>query len=1264
MFWLLGGIVLLLLVLTAFLITLVATRENVENYLGEITGFPVQIERINLEWSSLSPLLDIEGFEIRPPDSDPAKAREPLLALPQLQLRVDLTDLVTRGALRVKSIILENPRLRATHEEDGRVTFAGFSTVTSDGQVSEPIGLMVNLLAQVERVQIRGGELIWSEKRGPVNDIRFTAIAILAKRSGSGFDVQLQSQSPDMLQSDIKMTARIQPPSSGKGFNGEVELITENIGIERIQALLQGWGDFALTPIIQGEANLQLKIAKQQGSPLQIEGYVDLEEVGLATLTDEQGLLVDRFTGYFAFRPEETGWQMTFQPETVELDRQEWELGEFEIRQRDEELRISVARLDIGGVSAKLATLAKGKKGLIGALGKLTHSGAAEELKIILPQGWMKKESFKVRGSVSNFGQAGGDQFPGFSNLSGRFEATASSGRFQFKADRSSIALTGGDSPPVENNRLGGTLSWVLQEDKAVVTVPDLVLANDDLDLGADLTLHLPLTSGAKVWVDLSATLDEMSASRVPGYLAGRIPPKLYLDLAQLFQGGVLTQGALRLKGAPSDYPFASSSEGVLSLKARAEGVTLNYDDEWPRVTELGGQLEINNDRLSFVASEGKIGGVSLVSGELALPSLVASRPDLQLRTTLSGKVAPVIRFLQQGPLLPSLKEKLDLLSGRGSGDLLLDLSLPLTDPEALEVNGRYRFTGSELHYGDRLTLSRLQGDLDFTREGVTSDHIRAELFGGEVHLVVTHQTPHHYQIKAKGSADLAEVDAILGDSMPTGVTGSAAWEGVLDLQREQQKLAVTTTLVGVESSLPPPLNKSSEEAVPLALNLEWGEQERVSVGLTVDEREVMALLEFNNVDQGWHLHRGNIGLGKPIEAMAETEGVNIEVALPHFDFDPWIAMINSEGESRLRQIKGEIQQAQLMGREFGALIFDLQFLDRERQRMTLGGDRAEGVFNWVMGDQGWQIEGRMTRLDWPGLPESESDEGPEPERDALDPRRFASLNLQIEDLRYRGRTLGELALRGVSVGTGIHFEKIALTGNEATLEGEGSWLIQNQSQRTQLSGKVASANFGNTLTELGFTDNLRGGDGELDIALTWEGSPDEISFKKLGGEYSFSLREGTFPKVESGGGRLFGLFNFNALARRFTLDFTDLFREGLVFDNLRGTGVIEGGDFISEGIILAGPSTFMDIRGRVDLENERYDLKLIVVPQVGGNLVTLGFMSGPQVGLAVLLTQKALQHLIGEVIQYHYQISGSWAEPEVTRVERQSINDDRSNQN
>ena len=101
-----------------------------------------------------------------------------------------------------------------------------------------------------------------------------------------------------------------------------------------------------------------------------------------------------------------------------------------------------------------------------------------------------------------------------------------------------------------------------------------------------------------------------------------------------------------------------------------------------------------------------------------------------------------------------------------------------------------------------------------------------------------------------------------------------------------------------------------------------------------------------------------------------------------------------------------------------------------------------------------------MKRLDWPGLPESEGEEESRPERRPIDPRKFASLSLQVEDLRYKGKRLGELVLRGESIATGLHFDQIVVTGTESTLDAEGSWQMQEESQRTQLSGKVASNPF------------------------------------------------------------------------------------------------------------------------------------------------------------------------------------------------------------
>ena len=111
---------------------------------------------------------------------------------------------------------------------------------------------------------------------------------------------------------------------------------------------------------------------------------------------------------------------------------------------------------------------------------------------------------------------------------------------------------------------------------------------------------------------------------------------------------------------------------------------------------------------------------------------------------------------------------------------------------------------------------------------------------------------------------------------------------------------------------------------MPLTLILEWEEEEAIDVGLNLADSMLTASLDFENIQQSWQLRKGKIGLGKPAEEVADSDGINIEVALPYFDFDPWIALLTSEdgnGDegSRINQIKGEIQQAQLMGGSLGA---------------------------------------------------------------------------------------------------------------------------------------------------------------------------------------------------------------------------------------------------------------------------------------------------------------------------------------------------------
>jgi uncharacterized protein YhdP len=47
--------------------------------------------------------------------------------------------------------------------------------------------------------------------------------------------------------------------------------------------------------------------------------------------------------------------------------------------------------------------------------------------------------------------------------------------------------------------------------------------------------------------------------------------------------------------------------------------------------------------------------------------------------------------------------------------------------------------------------------------------------------------------------------------------------------------------------------------------------------------------------------------------------------------------------------------------------------------------------------------------------------------------------------------------------------------------------------------------------------------------------------------------------------------------------------------------------------------------------------------------------LGGPIAGVASFLLQKALRNPLGKLIAYHYQITGTWAQPEVSKVGRES---------
>jgi len=150
----------------------------------------------------------------------------------------------------------------------------------------------------------------------------------------------------------------------------------------------------------------------------------------------------------------------------------------------------------------------------------------------------------------------------------------------------------------------------------------------------------------------------------------------------------------------------------------------------------------------------------------------------------------------------------------------------------------------------------------------------------------------------------------------------------------------------------------------------------------------------------------------------------------------------------------------------------------------------------------------------------------------------------------------------------------------------------------------------------------------------------------------------GQFTKIDPGIGKLLGVLSLQALPRRITLDFRDVFSEGFAFDDINGDFSIDDGQMHTDDLKLVGPAAAVAIKGDLDLARETQRLTVRVQPALSSSVsagAAVLFIANPLVGAAVgagaLLAQKLFNNPIDQMFSYDYRVTGPWVDPVVERV-------------
>jgi uncharacterized protein YhdP len=236
--------------------------------------------------------------------------------------------------------------------------------------------------------------------------------------------------------------------------------------------------------------------------------------------------------------------------------------------------------------------------------------------------------------------------------------------------------------------------------------------------------------------------------------------------------------------------------------------------------------------------------------------------------------------------------------------------------------------------------------------------------------------------------------------------------------------------------------------------------------------------------------------------------------------------------------------------------------------------------------------------------------------------------------------------------------ERLDVVAPEGTTHLQGTWRPAGSAgQGTDVSFTIESGDVGGYLDRIGLPHTVARGSASLSGKVSWDGPVYAIDFPTLNGNAKVSASRGQFLRVKPGIGKLLGVLSMQALPRRITLDFRDVFSEGFAFDTLAATATISRGVLSTTDFLMIGPAASVTLRGTASLSDETQDLRVRVVPSVADNVAAAAGLAliNPVVGLGALVAQRVLKEPIGQMLAYEYRVTGAWDDPKVERVARGS---------
>jgi len=783
-------------------------------------------------------------------------------------------------------------------------------------------------------------------------------------------------------------------------------------------------------------------------------------------------------------------------------------------------------------------------------------------------------------------------------------------------------------------------------------------LFNDDLAARGNIRVA---ASENRPAVDINAEVLRLDVSRLsPYWPEGVMPEKVTRWLRNNLRAGQVSAGRMLIHGDLDHWPF---SRGIGRFEARAtvENGELSFAPGWPALQQLTATAH-------FVAAGMQVEGQSESFG--GVPVKQASARIAQFRNALlevefqgNDSIHNVLQLLQQTPLLPAEKVDLSPFEFGGRVKSRGRLELPLGKrPGSLQLKGDAQVSkGSFLHKETGVLLNSIAGKLDFDQDHVWAGELSAQYKEKPVtmSMQVAGDKEWAFQTALQGQfevLDLLPEFLQKQDQFTRHISGSSEWLAQVRVPigfsetGQPAVLLVDSGLQGVQLNMPFPLAKEDFEVWPFSFQYPLtGSTRMLQLGLN---NEVFLVAETVHdeaaVNSAPRIERAALSLGNPDAAtLPAGQGLQLAGSATRLDLDGWVDLVveaarNGDGLGRLQLHDFAVRAGQLifLDRVFGPTGLELE-LDGNDIRAKFDAEDLNGQLVYTSGPSGQNsLNAEFERLAL-GKPISEVTDT------QSDPADLPELHLYARSFRYAGLEMGETRIEAYPDSNGFHFQSIEANSESLSVRARGDWSLEDGGHRSAFDIMLTAESLGDLLSSLDISSSLQGGQTVLNFDAWWPGPPAAFALKRLNGEMDFSVTRGQITNASSGTGKVLGLLSIQALPRRLSLDFRDVFDSGFGFETATGTIQMENGIATTDDVILTSSAARILLSGSTDLVNQQYDQQMTVMPGVGNTLPIIGALAaGPGGAAAGLALQGLLHEQLGKATQVQYTIRGSWDEP------------------